>query len=174
MSTIRETLFDLLLNTLLQIGFFAIVAALFSRILVKVRAKSQYIFYLVVFVFCLAAPVINTLWQSHPTAVAGGPVQKIVSGAGGSHYRFWNWQSDPWEHARFTSGPPFQSWIVGIWGMLVLYQLVHFGRGVYRVHRLRREASPVSAAQAGMASRIFEATHKITFFNLPPSTIQSL
>jgi hypothetical protein len=69
MSTIQETLFDLLLNALLQIGFFAIVAVVFSRFVAKARAKHQYCFYLTVLLFCLAAPVIDTFWQSPSTVV---------------------------------------------------------------------------------------------------------
>ena len=49
MSQIQETLFDLLVNALLQIGVFAIVAAVFSRLVAKARAKHQYSFYLIVF-----------------------------------------------------------------------------------------------------------------------------
>ena len=70
MSSIQETLFDLLLNALLQIGFFAIVAAAFSRLVDKARAKHQYFFYLTDLLFCLAVPVINTLWHSPSTVVA--------------------------------------------------------------------------------------------------------
>ncbi len=63
MSLIQETLFDLLLNALLQIGFFAIVAAVFSRLVARTRAKHQHTFYFAVLLFSVAAPAINTLWQ---------------------------------------------------------------------------------------------------------------
>lgn len=56
MSSIQETLFDLLLNSLLQIGFFAIVAAVFSRLVAKARARHQYFFYLAVLLFSVRGP----------------------------------------------------------------------------------------------------------------------
>src|SRR5271170_1556399 len=160
MSTIRETLFDLLLNALLQIGLFAIVAAVFSRLIAKARAKYQYSFYLATLLFCLAAPVINTFWQSHPTTFAKKSLQ-VLSDAGGANHRFWDWQGHSKEHQQFTLGPGVQSWIVGIWGMLVLYRLVHFSRGVHRVHRLRKDASVVSPAEVGMASQIIEGRYRV-------------
>jgi beta-lactamase regulating signal transducer with metallopeptidase domain len=160
MSTIRETLFHLLLNALLQIGFFAIMAAVFSRLIAKARAQYQYSFYLAALLFCLAAPLINTLWQSHPTAVAEKSLQ-VLPNAGGATHRFWGWEGQSEKHEKFTLGPEVQSWTVGIWGMLVLYRLVHFSRGVHRVHRLRRDASVLSPAEVGMASRIIEARHRV-------------
>ena len=42
MSLIRDTVFDLVLNAFLQIGLFAIVAAVFSRLVAKARATHQY------------------------------------------------------------------------------------------------------------------------------------
>jgi uncharacterized protein involved in response to NO len=86
MSQIQETLFDLLLNALVQIGFFALVAAGFSRLVAKARAKHQYSFYLAVLFFCLAAPVINTLWQSPSAVVAEKSQQQVLSGTGGANH----------------------------------------------------------------------------------------
>jgi beta-lactamase regulating signal transducer with metallopeptidase domain len=159
MSLIRETVFYLLLNAFLQIGLFAIVTAVFSRLVAKARAKYQYVFYLAVFLFCLAAPVINTVWQSHSITGAGKSLQQVLPGAGRPNHRFWGRQGHSEQHEQFTLGPEVQSWIVAIWGALVLYRLVHFSRGVYRVHRLRKDASVLSAAEAGMASQIIEAWH---------------
>jgi beta-lactamase regulating signal transducer with metallopeptidase domain len=161
MSMIRETVFDLLLNALLQIGFFAIVAAVFSHLIAKARAKYQYFFYLAAFLFCLAAPVINTLWQSHPNTVAEKSQQRVLPGAGGASHRFWDWQGHSNDHEQFTLGPGVQSWIIGIWGMLVLYRLIHFSRGVRRVHQLRRNASTLSSATVGMAGQIIEAKQRV-------------
>jgi hypothetical protein len=70
MITIRETAFDLMWNAFVQIGLFALVAAAFSRLVAKARAKYQHVFYLAVFLLCLAAPVVNTVWKSHPIARA--------------------------------------------------------------------------------------------------------
>jgi beta-lactamase regulating signal transducer with metallopeptidase domain len=161
MSTIRETLFDLLLNALLQIGFFAIVAAVFSRLIAKARAKYQYSFYLAAFLFCLAAPVINTLWQSRPTTVAGKSLQQLLPEAGGANHRFWAWQGYSKENEQFTLGPGVQSWIVGIWGALVLHRLIQFSRGVHRVRRLRRDASVLSPAEVGMARQFIEGRYHV-------------
>jgi beta-lactamase regulating signal transducer with metallopeptidase domain len=164
MSLIRETVFDLVLNAFLQIGLFAIVAAVFSRLVAKARAKHQYSFYLTVLLFCLAAPVINTLWQSPSTVVAEKSQQQVASDAGGTNHRFWSWQGHSKQHKQFTIEPGFQSWIVGIWGVLVLFRLARFSRAVHRVHRLRRDASVLSPAQVGMASQIIEAKYRVALF----------
>jgi beta-lactamase regulating signal transducer with metallopeptidase domain len=161
MSQIQETLFDLLLNAFIQIGFFAIVAAIFSRFVAKTRAKHQYFFYLTVLLFCLTAPVINTFWKSPSTAVAEKSQQQFPSRTGGANHHFWNWQGDSKLHKQFTIAPAFQSWMDGIWGVLVLLQLVRFSRAVHRVHRLRRDASILSPAQVGMASQIIEAKYRV-------------
>jgi len=161
MSLIRETVFDLVLNAFLQIGLFAIVTAVFSRLVAKARAKYQYVFYLAVFLFCLAVPVINTLWQSPSTVVAEKSQQQVSSDAGGANHRFWSWQGHSKQHKQFTIAPGFQSWIVGIWGVLALLRLARFSRAVRRVHRLRRDASVLSPAQVGMASQIIEAKYRI-------------
>jgi hypothetical protein len=44
MSSMQATLFDLLLNALLQVSFFAMLAAVFSRLVAKARPKYQYFF----------------------------------------------------------------------------------------------------------------------------------
>ena len=161
MSSIQETLFDLLLNSLLQIGFFAIVAAVFSRLIAKARARHQYFFYLAVLLLCLAAPVTNTLWQSPSTAVAEKSQRQVLSGASGANHGFWIWQGFSKQHRQFTIAPGFQSWVVGIWGVFILLRLARFSRAVHRVHRLRRDASVLSPAQVGMASQITEAKYHV-------------
>lgn len=161
MSPIQETLFDLLFNALLQISFFAILAAIFSGLIAKAKAKHQYSFYLTVLLFCLAAPVINTLWQSPSTVIAEKSQQQVALSAGGSNQSFWSWHGHSRQQKHFTITPVFQSWIVCIWVMLFLYRLVHFSRAVYRVHRLRRDASLLSYAQVGRASQIIEAKYRV-------------
>jgi beta-lactamase regulating signal transducer with metallopeptidase domain len=161
MSLIRETVFDLVLNAFLQIGLFAIVTAVFSRLVAKARAKYQYVFYLAVLLFCLAAPVINTIWQSHPIRGAGKSLQQVLPEAGRPYHHVWGWQAHSEQHEQFRLGPEVQSWIVAIWGVLVLYRLVHFSRGVHRVHRLRKDASVLSPAEVGLASQIIEAKHRV-------------
>jgi beta-lactamase regulating signal transducer with metallopeptidase domain len=161
MSSIHETLFDLLLNALLQISFFAVVAAVFSRLVAKARTKHQYCIYLTVLLFCLAAPVINTLWQSPPTVVVEKSQQQIPSEAGGASHFFWNWQGYAKQHRQFTIPLGVQSWIVGIWGVFILLRLARFGRAVHRVHRLRRDSSALSSAHVKIASRIIEAKYRV-------------
>jgi beta-lactamase regulating signal transducer with metallopeptidase domain len=156
MSPIQETLFDLLINLILQISFFAIGAVVFSRLVAKARAKHQYCFYLAVLFFCLAVPIINTLWQAPSTVVAEKSQLQVSSEAGAAKDLFWNWQGHSKQHGQFTIAPGFQSWIVGVWGMLVLLRLARFCRAVRRVHQLRGEASVLSPAQLGMARQIIE------------------
>jgi beta-lactamase regulating signal transducer with metallopeptidase domain len=161
MSPIQGTLFDLLLNAVLQIGFFSIVAAVFSRFVAKARAKHQYSFYLAVLLFSLAVPVINTFWQSASTVVAEKSQQQVPSGAGGANRGFWIWQVHSERHGQFTIARGFQGWVVGIWEVLVLLRLVRFSRAVHRVRRLRREASVLLPSQVGMAGQIIEARHSV-------------
>ena len=157
MSTIREALFDLLLNALLQIGFFAIVAAVVSRFVAKVRAKHQYSFYLAVLFFCLAVPVFNTFWHSPSAVVVEKSQRQVLSDAGGANQRFWIWPGRSRQHRQLTIPAGFQSWIVATWGLLILLRLVRFSLAVGRVRRLTRDASVLSPAQVGMAGRILEA-----------------
>jgi beta-lactamase regulating signal transducer with metallopeptidase domain len=161
MSLIQETLFDLLLNAILQIGFFAVVVAIFSRLVGKTRAKHQYCFYLAALLFCLAVPVINTLWQTPSTVVAEKSQLQIPSEAGAANQLFWIWQGHSKQHRQFRIAPEVQSWILGVWGMLVLRRLARFGRAVHRVHRLRRNASALSPAQLGIASQIIEPEQRV-------------
>ncbi|HLJ46898.1 MAG TPA: M56 family metallopeptidase [Bryobacteraceae bacterium] len=161
MSLIQESLFDLLLNALLQIGFFAILAAVFSRLVVKARARDQHSFYLAVLLFSVAAPVINTFWQSTPTVVAEKAQQQVASDTAGSNHRFWSWDDHSKLHKQLTIAPGFQTWIVSIWGVLVLLRLARFSRAVHRVHVLRRDASVISPAQIGMSGQIIEPRYRV-------------
>jgi beta-lactamase regulating signal transducer with metallopeptidase domain len=161
MSPIQESLFDLLLNALLQIGFFATVAAVFSRLVARAIAKHQYSFYLAVLLFCVAAPVINTFWQSPATVAAEKAQQQVASDAGGANRRFWSWDAHSKLHKELTIAPGFQTWMVSIWGVLVLLRLARFSRAVHRVHVLRRDASVISPAQIGMASQIIEPRYRV-------------
>src|SRR5260370_34173832 len=111
MSPIRETLFDLQLNALLQIGFFAVVAAVFSRLVAKAKAKHQYCFYVTVLLFCLAVPVINTLWPSPSALVVEKSQQQDPSEAGGPSHPFWSWQGHSKQDRQFTIAPGGQTCI---------------------------------------------------------------
>lgn len=161
MIPVQETLFDLLLNAFFQIGLFVIVALVFSPLVEKTRAKHQYFFYLAVLLFCLASPVVNTLWRFPSTVVTEKSQQQVASKAGGANLFFWGWRSHSKQNNHFTIAPGFRGWIVGIWGILVLYRLVSFSRAVHRVHRLRSDASVLSPAQVGVASRIIEARYQV-------------
>jgi beta-lactamase regulating signal transducer with metallopeptidase domain len=161
MNPIRETLFDLLLNALLQIGFFAVVAAVFSPLVAKAKAKHQYCFYVTVLLFCLAVPVINTLWQSPSALVVEKSQPQDPSEAGAPSHPFWSWQGHSKQDRQFTIDPG--SCIVGVWGVLILLRLARFGRAVHRVHRLRRDASVLSPAQVKIASQIIEAKYRVAF-----------
>src|ERR1700751_1315106 len=162
MSPIQETLFDLLLNAILQIGFFAIVVAIFSRLVAKARAKHQYCFYLAVLLFCLAVPVINTLcWQTPSTVVPEKSQLQVPSEAGAANHLFWSWQGHSKPQRQFTIAPGIQSWVIGVWGVLILLRLARFCRAVHRVHRLRRDASVLSPAQLEMASQIIKPEYQV-------------
>ena len=161
MSPIRESLFDLLVNALLQIGFFAIVAAVFSHFVAKVRPKHQYCFYFAVLLFCLAAPVANTFWHWSSTVAAEKSQQQLTSDAGAANRIFWIWREHARPHEQLIVPPGFQSWIIGVWGVLVLLRLTRFSRGVHRVYRLRRGSSVFSPPRFGMAREIIDAEHRV-------------
>jgi len=88
MSTIRELVFDWLFNALVQIGLFAILAAVLSSFISKAKAKYQHCLYLAVFALCLAAPVFNTLWQTRPSVDAQ---QQPIQGTEHPDHHFWVW-----------------------------------------------------------------------------------
>lgn len=162
MSPVREVLVDLLLNAFLQIALFAIVAASFSRLIAKAKAKYQYVVYLAVFLVCMAAPIINTFWKSHSIAVTEYSAQQIPSQVGAARYRFWNWPGQSSQHEHFLLGQASQGWIIGIWGMFALYRLVRLGCGVHRAYRIRSRASVLPPALAGMASGLIDASYRVS------------
>lgn len=163
MSAIREVLFSLLFNAILQIGLFAIVAAALSPFVKKAKAKVQHSFYLGVLILCLTAPVANTLWRTSQSVTTKNSPQETLRQAVSPNHSFWDWDGSSSRQNSFEFGPSVQIAIVAIWGLLVLYQLIHLGRGSYRVHRLRREASPLSpSAQAAIPAWLNSASHPVT------------
>ncbi len=150
MSTIRELVFDWLFNAAVQIGLFAILAAVLSPFIAKAKAKYQHCFYLAIFALCLAAPVFNTFWQTRPSVVAKGSQQQPIQDAEhrDHHLWVWNWHSEA--HESIILAPGAKTALLVIWQVLFLYQLIHFSRGIYRVHRLRRDASLISHGEIGM------------------------
>lgn len=162
MSSIPETVFDLLLNALLQIGFLAILAAIFSRFVAKARASHQFFFYVAVLLFCVAVPVTNTLWHFPSTVIAEKSQGPLLSGSGGVNQPSWIWQGHSAQHRQFIIPPGFQAWIAGMWGVFILFRLVRFSLAVDRVRRLRRDASVLSPARVGIARRMLGADCQVT------------
>ena len=147
MTTIREVLIDLVFNAFLQIGFFAVVAAVFSSFVAKAKAKYQHSFYLGVLILCLAAPVINTLWHTHRSVIAEKSQQDAVHRTESSDHYFWIWKGRAKAYDPLELGAGAESVIIVIWGALVLYQLIHFGRG------LRLSASAAERRLAAFSCR---------------------
>jgi beta-lactamase regulating signal transducer with metallopeptidase domain len=160
-SQIQQSLFDLLLNGLLQIGFFAIVAALFSPLVARARAKHQYRFYVAVLLFCLATPVANSFWHWPSTIVGEKSHQQISSDAGVANRFLWIWQAHTRPHEQFIIPPGYQTWIIGVWGVLVVLRLAHLSRGVHRVHQVRREAFAFPSTRIGIPDAIIEAKYRV-------------
>lgn len=162
MSAIRELLFSLLFNAILQVGLFAVVTTALSRFVRRAKAKYQHFFYLGVLILCLAAPVTNTLWRTRPSMTAKNSPQEMLRQTGSPSHNFWEWEGNTGAWNSLEFGPGVQSVIVAIWGLMLLYQLIHFGRGSYRVRRLRKEASPLSpAARAVVPVWLRSASHQI-------------
>ena len=160
MSTIREIVFDWLFNASVQIGLFAILAAVLSPFIAKAKAKYQHCFYLAVFALCLAAPVFNTLWQTRPSVVAKRFQQPIQGTEQPDHY-FWVWNGYSKAHESIILVSGAKTALLAIWQVLFLYQLIHFSRGIYRVHRLRRDALSISPSEIGMAGSMIEPPHRV-------------
>jgi beta-lactamase regulating signal transducer with metallopeptidase domain len=161
MSTIRELVFDWLFNALVQIGLFAILAAVLSPFVAKAKAKYQHCFYLAVFVLCLAAPVFNTLWQTRPSVVAKRSQQQAIQETEHRDHQFWIWNGHSKAHESIILAPGAKTALLVIWQVLFLYQLIHFSRGIYRVHRLRRDALLISPREIGMAGSMIEPPHRV-------------
>jgi beta-lactamase regulating signal transducer with metallopeptidase domain len=156
MSTIRELVFDWLFNASVQIGLFAILAAVLSPFIAKAKAKYQHCFYLAIFALCLAAPVFNTLWQTRPSVVAKGSQQQPILRTEHPDHHFWVWNGHSKAYESIILVPGARTTLLVIWEVLFLYQLIHFSRGIYRVHRLRRDALLISPSEIGMAGSMIE------------------
>jgi beta-lactamase regulating signal transducer with metallopeptidase domain len=158
MSTIREIVFDWLFNASMQIGVFAILAAGLSPFIAKAKAKYQHWLYLAIFILCLAAPVLNTLGQTRTGAVAQRQPTQVKEYPGHS---VWDWNGQSKGHESIIPiklTPGAKTAFLVIWQLLFLYQLIHFCRGIYRVHRLRRDASSISWSEIGKAGAMIETT----------------
>ncbi|MGC2401925.1 MAG: M56 family metallopeptidase [Acidobacteriaceae bacterium] len=165
MSHMREMTFCLLFNASLQIGLFAVVAAVLSPLVAKVTAKYQYRFYLAVLMVSLAAPVANTLLHPQPQESGENLSQPVVQKPPQSGHPFWLWTAPSTAHAAVTPGPGWQNAAISTWGLFVLYQLIHFGRGLNRVRRLRKEALPLPpGAESLMAGWLNAGPHRISLF----------
>jgi len=161
-SSIQETIFDLLLNALLQVGFFAMMVLISSRLVAKAKARDQFFFYFAALLFCLAVPVINTLWHSPSTRVPDKSQELLLYGPGTAHRPSWIWRGHTTQPAQFKIPPTFRSWILGIWGVFILYRLVRFSVAAHRVHQFRREASAVSDVEEAVANRILGSDRRVT------------
>jgi beta-lactamase regulating signal transducer with metallopeptidase domain len=151
MNTIRELVFDWLFNALVQIGLFAILAAVLSPLIAKAKAKYQHCFYLAIFALSLAAPIFNTLWQTSPNVVAKESQQQPMLETEHPDHHFWIRNGHSKVHESIILSPSAKTALLVIWQVLFLYQLIQFSRSIYRVHRLRRDALLISPGEIGMA-----------------------
>jgi beta-lactamase regulating signal transducer with metallopeptidase domain len=161
MSTIREIVFDWLFNASVQIGLFAILAAVLSPFIARAKAKYQHCFYLAIFALCLAAPVFNTLWQSRPSVVAKRSLQQPIQGTEHPDHHFWLWNGHSKGDESIILAPGARTVLLVIWQVLFLYQMIHFSRGIHRVRRLRRDALLISPSEIGMAGSMIEPPHRV-------------
>lgn len=152
MSTIRELVFDWLVNAFVQIGFFATLAAALSPLIAKAKAKYQHCFYLAIFALCLAAPVFNTLWQTGPRLAATASQQQRIQVTEHPGHQFWIWNAHSNAHQSIILAPAAKTALLVLWLALFLYQVIRFSRGVFRVHRLRRGATLISPNAVRMTS----------------------
>ena len=160
MSMVRNLVFDWLFNASVQIGLFAILAVMLSPFIAKAKAKYQHYFYLAIFVLCLTAPVFNTFWQTRPSVVAQRSQQQPIQGTEHADNHFWAWNLHSGAHEPILV-PGVKTALLVAWQMLFLYQLIRFGRGMYRVHRLRTDALLISLGDPGMAGSMIEPPHRV-------------
>ena len=158
MSTIRELVFDWLFNASVQIGLFAILTVILSPFIAKAKAKFQHCFYLAIFALCLAVPVFNTLWHTRPSAVAQ---RQTIQGTERPDHSFWVWNGHSKEYRSNILLPGVKTTLLVIWEALFLYQLFHFSRGIYRVHRLRRDALSISPNEIGITGITIEPPRRV-------------
>ena len=150
MSAIRELVFDWLFNASVQIGLFAILSAALSPFITKAKAKYRHCFYLAIFALCLAAPVFNTLWQTRPSAVAEIARQQPIQETEHSGHPLWVWSVYSKAHEPMILAPGAKTALLVIWQALFLYRLIHFARGIYRAHRVRKDALSISLSETGI------------------------
>jgi beta-lactamase regulating signal transducer with metallopeptidase domain len=152
-AAMEEAVFNLLLNWLLQIGIFAIVAGAFSRLVARAKAKHQHFFYIAVLLLCLVGPVVNTVWRpSAPVAAVGRSQPSMRAGAAAGRL-VWPWQTVRTQHRTLTITPALQGWISGVWTLFVLLQLARYIHAVHQIHRLQKAAFDLSPEQAAMARK---------------------
>jgi beta-lactamase regulating signal transducer with metallopeptidase domain len=154
MNAIPVMLFDVLLNSLLQISLFAIVALAFSCFVARARAKYQHIFYFVVLLFCLTVPVVNTLWHSPSRFPKENQQQYCSRVKADAGQLLWGWPINVKQHQPFVIPPELQIWIGSLWAVLILLQLGRFIRAMYSIHQMRRSGFELPFAQASMARQI--------------------
>lgn len=159
----REVFFSLFLNASLQIALFAIIAKLFSRFVARVRPKYQYSFYLGVLALCLLLPLINTFWNSRPNSFAKLISQDVLTTSESLDGDFWLWRGHSDAPHQGALGRNVEDAALSLWGVMLLYQLIRFGRGLRRVHSLRRDARPLSADQTATARSVI-SSKRVAFF----------
>ena len=71
----------------------------------------------------------------------------------------WNGHSNVLDSIRLVPGA--KTAFLVFWQVLFLYQLIHVSRGIYRVHRLRRDALLISPSEIGMAGSMLEPPYRV-------------
>lgn len=162
MSSLREALFTVFLNASWQIALFALVARSMSGLIQKARAKYQHLFYLSVLVLCLALPVFNSFSSARSSGLVGAISHKAYEGES-QDANLWLWRANDPRPDRRVLGPAIECAVAGLWIAMILYQLVHFGRGLRRVRTLRRAASPLPLEQIALSRRVL-SSERVEFF----------
>ena len=99
-------------------------------------------------------PVVNTLVQTRPSAAAKISQQQpleVTEHPG----RWWLWNGHSTANQSLVPiilAPATKTTFLVLWQALFLYQIIRFSRGIYRVHRLRKDAIPISPSGIGIAA----------------------
>ena len=163
MISLREVLFSLLLNAFLQTALFAVVAGTFSRLIAKARPKHQHFFYLGVLVLCLALPVVNTFCNTRHSSDAEVSSPDGLHETAASYPDFWLWKGRPKAQSQRTPGRGVEEVVLSIWAAMLLYHFIRLGRGLHRVHSLRRDARLLSLAEIALTGPLIDL-QRVEFF----------
>jgi beta-lactamase regulating signal transducer with metallopeptidase domain len=78
-----------------------------------------------------------------------------------SGHNLWIFSGDTGTRTSIILTSRAKNAFIVLWEMLFLYQLIRFSRSIYRVHRLRRDALPISPDAIGIVDSMLESSRHV-------------